>query len=135
MTVSHDFQARLGGAFVVVLLAIGCAVLWIGIPVACMWGAAKLTTDAAEHFVIVLPAVLVGMVLWGKALFWLNRLYVRIQLTSAGAELEEELEESDEPRWIRGPLEPLLVGTLVLALVALFVLFFAIAENPSIQVI
>ena len=135
MTVSHDFQARLGGAFVVVLLAIGCVVLWIGIPVASMWGAARLTTDAADHFVIVLPTVLVGMVVWGKALFWLNRLYVRIQLSSADLALEEEEEESDEPRWIRGPLEPLLVATLVLALVALFFWFFVLAENPSPQVI
>lgn len=135
MTATHDLRERLAGGFVVALLAVGCAVLWIGIPVGAMWAAGKLTEDPAEHFLIVLPAVLVGMVLWGRALFWLNRLYVRIRMAHAGVEAEHEEEEDDEPRWIRGPLEPLLILTLVLALAALFFWFFVLAENPGRQVI
>ena len=134
MTAVHDLRERMAGGFVVALLAVGCAVLWIGIPVAVMWAAGRLTEDPAEHFLIVLPTVLVGMVLWGRALFWLNRLYVRIRLARTGHEPEAD-EEDDEPRWIRGPLEPLLVLTLVLALVALFFWFFVLAENPGRQVI
>lgn len=136
-----DLRDRAARAFVVALLAVGCLVLWIGIPVACMWAAGKLTDDPADHYLVVLPAVLVGMILWGRGLFWLNRLYVRIRLGSRGyRELAEEAMEAEdgygtEPRWIRGPLEPLLVLTLVLALIALFAWFFLLAENPSSQVL
>ena len=134
MSPAHDIRDRAAGAFVVALLGAGCLVLWIGIPVACMWAAGKLTDDPADHYLVVLPAVLVGMILWGRGLFWLNRLYLRIRLGSrAWKELHEEDEE--EPRWIRGPLEPLLVATLVLALIALFAWFFLLAENPSSQVL
>ena len=134
MSTANDIRDRAAGAFVLALLAVGCLVLWIGIPLACMWGAGKLTDDAADHYLVVLPAVLVGMILWGRGLFWLNRLYLRIRLGSrAWKELNEE--DEDEPRWVRGPLEPLLVATLVLALIALFAWFFLLAENPSSQVL
>lgn len=124
-------------AFVLALLTVGCFVLWIGVPVGVMWAAGEITDSSAQHYLIALPGVIVGMVVWGKGLFWLNRLYVRIQLGSDAVtrDPDDELEHDLGPRWIRGPLEPLLVITLVLALAALFVWFFTIAENPSIQVI
>lgn len=124
-------------AFVLALLTAGCFLLWIGVPVGVMWAAGEVTSSAAEHYLIALPAVIVGMVVWGRGLFWLNRLYVRIQLGSDAVRrhADDEHEEDLGPRWIRGPLEPLLILTLVLALIALFIWFFTIAENPSIQVI
>jgi hypothetical protein len=134
VSATHDFRDRAASAFVLALLALGCLVLWIGIPVASMWAVGKLTDDPADHYLIVLVTVLLGMILWGRGLFWLNRLYLRIRMGSrAWAELTDEAEE--ETRWIRGPLEPLLVGTLVLALIALFAWFFVLAENPSSQVL
>ena len=126
---------RLAGGFLVALLAVGCAVLWVGIPVGCLWAASKVTDDAAEHYLIVLPAVPIAMILWGRALFWINRLYVRVRLGSAAVQTDPEAEPDEEPRWVRGPLEPLLIVTLVLALIALFAWFFLLAKHPSSQVI
>lgn len=115
-------------AFLLVLMAAGSLALWIGVPAGCLWVASKLADSLAGHFVIALPMTLVGMVLWGAGLFWLNGLYLRV------AGFWEE--DGDEPpRRLRGPLEPLLVGSLAIALVALFVWFFAFAENPARQVI
>ena len=34
------------------------------------------------------------------------------------------------PRFLHGPLEPILVGSLVIALVVMFVWFFLLAKDP-----
>ena len=133
---SRSITDRLAGAFLLVLMSVGCLVLWIGIPVGCLWLAAKWSDSNAEHFLYVLPMVLVGMAAFAKFLFWLNRLYVRVTLGSHAVEVDPEADDEwDEPRWVRGPLETLLVASLLVALIALFAWFFLLAENPSQQII
>src|SRR5688500_12925342 len=132
-TLNASTSARLASVFLLALLAAGCLVLWIGIPVVCMWAAAKLTEDAAQHFLIVLPTVLVAMTVWARALFWLNRLYLRVRLGAGMLDPDEDAPE--DVRWARGPLEPMLIATLVVALILLFAWFFVLAENPSRRVI
>jgi hypothetical protein len=39
-------------------------------------------------------------------------------------------EDADAPRYVRGPLESLLVGSLLIAIVAFLVWFFVFADNP-----
>jgi hypothetical protein len=73
--------------------------------------------------------VLAAMAVWGWFLFWLNGLYLRI----TGFWDDEDPDEP--PKRIRGPLEPILVSSLIIALVALLVWFFVFAENPSSQVL
>ena len=126
---------RIASAFLLVLMFVGCLVLWIGIPVGCLWLAAKWSDSNAEHFLYVLPMVLVGMAVFAKFLFWLNRLYVRVTMGSHAVEENPEDDEWDEPRWVRGPLETLLVASLLVAMIALFAWFFLLAENPSQQII
>ncbi len=128
---------RLAAAFLLVLMALGCIVLWIGIPVGSLWVAARLVETSAQHFLVALPLTLVGMIAFAKGLFWVNRLYLRVTLAwRPGVVDEEEWDEAlDGPRWARGPLEPMLVAFLIVALGALFAWFFLIAENPSSQVL
>ena len=121
---------RAVAAFLLALMAIGTLVLWIGVPLGCLWLSSKLVDSLGMHFVVSLPMVLGGMSLWAAVLFWLNRLYLRV--TGFFAEPEDP---DEPPRRLRGPLEPLLVGSLVIGIVALFVWFFFFAENPSSQVI
>lgn len=109
----------------VAVMALGCAVLWIGLPVVTMWAAAKVSETPAEHFLLALPVTILAMVLFAKALFSVNRLYLRV--TAA----QPDDEDDEATRWSRGPLEPLLVGSLIIALVAIVVWFFLYAENPS----
>ncbi len=120
---------RLAAAFLLVLMTVGSLVLWIGVPLGCLYVASKLADTLAEHFVIVLPMAIAAMCAWGWFLFWLNGLYLRI------TGFFDEQDPDEPPRRIRGPLEPIIVGSLIIALVALFVWFFGFAENPSSQVI
>jgi hypothetical protein len=123
---------RLAAALLFMLMALGSLVLWTAIPVGCMWLAGELTDEIGTHFLIALPLMVVSVGLFAALLFRVNRLYLRI--TGDWIEPEDE-DDEDEPRFPRGPLEPMLVGSLTIALVALVVWFFLFAEDPPPHVI
>jgi hypothetical protein len=134
LTAYHPgIKDRLAGAFVLVVLALACVVFWIGIPVGGLWALSKATDSFAAHFVIGLIGVPVAMALFSPDLFWLNGLYLRV--TGVIARLEAEQEETGWHRRVRGPLEPMLAVSFIVALVALTIWFFFVAENPPHQVI
>ena len=124
---------RLASGFLLTLMAIGSLVLWIGVPAACLWVASRITDDQTAHLQITVVLTIVGMVLFARFLFWVNKLYLRVLARTAEREPGDEAEQ-DAPRYARGPLEPILVGSLVVALIALTVWFFAFAENPAHQI-
>jgi hypothetical protein len=103
-------------------MAVGSLALWIGIPVGSLWLAAKLTDSKGAHFLLTLPMTIVAMGGFAVFLAWLNGLYLAV----IGP---QETEEGAPPA--RGPLERMLVWSLVVALLALFGWFFFLAENPS----
>jgi hypothetical protein len=120
---------RLVAAFLWLLMALGSLALWVGVPAACLWIAGKITSDQAQHIVLSLIGVPLAIIIWARGLFWLNRLHMRVTMPRLMRELEETPDD-EEPRMIRGPLEPLLVGSLAVALVVMAVWFFVFAERP-----
>ncbi len=123
---------RAVAAFLLVLMGIGCLAMWLAVPAGWLWLAGQITSDQTQHILLGLFGVPVAIIAWARGLSWINRLYMRVTAPRLMRELEEEDDdELDEPRWIRGPLEPLLVGSLVFALIALFVWFFVFAEHPQ----
>jgi hypothetical protein len=128
---------RAAAAFVFALLVIGTLVLWIGIPVAGMWVLSRVTESRSGHFVAALIGLPLAMILWTPALFGLNRLYLRIRAAGRpnvahdGGDDEWDLDPDDPQPSMRGPLEPLLVISLAISIVALLVWFLLIAENPN----
>lgn len=120
---------RLAGAVLIVLMAVGSLALWILVPLGCLWVSSKLVGTSAEEYVVGLPITVVAMIVFGAFLGWLNRLYLRVTGVIARYEAEEE-EFGVAPPLLRGPLEPLLVGSLVIALVSLAIWFLFIARNP-----
>jgi hypothetical protein len=120
---------RLAGAFLIVLMAIGSLALWIAVPLGCLWLSSKAVGTSAEEYLLALPLTVVAMVLFGAVLAWLNQLYLRVTGVIARYEAEEE-EFGVAPPFLRGPLEPLLIGSLVIALAAMFVWFFLLARDP-----
>ena len=132
---SHGPRARdrLAAAFLIAVLAVGTLVLWIGIPVLCLWSASKVTNSIASHFLVATPLTLISMGVFVWLLYWVDRLYLRVTGAYDPAEWDEDYD--DEPHIPRGPLEPMLIASLVLGMIALFIWFFAYAENPSSQVI
>ena len=115
---------RLAAAFLLILLAAGSLVLWIGIPLAGLWGFSKLTRSWNMHFFLSLVFIPITMALFSPALFWLNNLYLRVTGV-IGARDEEE-----RGRRLRGPLELFLYAGMAIALLALFGWFFFLAKYP-----
>jgi hypothetical protein len=126
------FGDRLAAGFLLVLLTVGSLMLWVGVPAGWLWLASQITESESAHLALGIVGMPVAIILFAIVLVWINRLYMRV-VWSRGPPLPEELEtgEGDEIRVPRGPLEPLLVVSLVLSVVALFVWFFVFAENPS----
>ena len=118
-------RERLAGAFVLVVLVLACVTFWIGVPLGTLWALSKATDDGAVHFVGGLIGVPVAMALFSPVLFWLNGLYLRVT-GHWGYDSEE-----DRPRRLRGPLEPLLVWSLLAALVLMTYWFFFLADGPG----
>ena len=115
---------RVAAGFVLAVLAAGCLVLWIGIPAAGLWLAGTLATESAYHLPIAFALILPGMVAMALILAWINDLYMRI----TGGEIQES---EGLPYRRHGPLEPMLVISFVVALTALILWFFVLAENPA----
>ena len=126
---AHDGRRpldRLAAGFLILLLAAGSLVLWIGIPAGGLWAFSKLTNSSNDHFLLSLVFIPLAMALFAPALFWVNGLYMRVT-----GVLKPGEEDEDDRRWhVRGPLELFLYMGMIVALVALFVWFFFFAENP-----
>jgi hypothetical protein len=120
---------RMAAAFLWVLMAVGSVAMWVGVPAGFLWVAGKITSDQAQHIILSLIGVPLAIIVWARGLFWLNRLYVRVTMPRLMRELEEAPDD-EEPRVIRGPLEPLLIGSLVVAIAVMVVWFFFFAERP-----
>jgi hypothetical protein len=106
------------------LMALGSLALWIVIPIAGLWGLAKVTDTKSSHFLAALVALPTAMVLFAIGLAWMNRLYLRIRHAS-------QPPDDDEPPWtIRGPLEFFMRWSLLIAGIAFILWFFVLAENP-----
>jgi hypothetical protein len=118
---------RLVAAFLLLLMVIGSLALWLVVPAGSLWTLTQLSESKTFHLFVGLLGVPAAMILFAPLLFWLNALYLRV--TGHWAYDEEE----DRPRRLHGPLEPILLWSLLLALIALFVWFFLFAENPPTQ--
>lgn len=121
---------RMAAAFLLLLMAVGSLMLWIAVPAGWLWVAGKITAEPAQHILLSIVGAPLAIIAWARFLFWVNRLYLRVTAGSAAVEASED-EEEEEARWVRGPLEPLLVVTLLLAFAALFFWFFVYAEDPG----
>jgi hypothetical protein len=120
---------RMAAAFLGILMALGSFAMWVGVPAGWLWVAGQITSDQAQHITLSVIGVPLAIIVWARGLFWLNRLHMRITMPRLMREIEEAPED-EEPRVIRGPLEPLMVGSLVVALIAMIVWFFFFAQTP-----
>ena len=119
---------RMVAALLLLLMAAGSLALWVAIPAGVMRALTPLSESHSYHLLVALVGVPAVMILVGLLLFWLNGLYLQV----SGHWRHDE--EEDRPKRLRGPLEPLLAWSFVIALVALLFWFFFLphgAPSPS----
>jgi hypothetical protein len=127
---------RLALAFLLGLLAVGSVALWIAVPLGCLHLAWRVAGTSAEAYLLALAFTVAGMIAFGALLVWINRLYLRVTGVIARYMAEEaRFGRGSSQRFLRGPLEPMLVVSLLVAIVVLVVWFlvFAHSPNPSIS--
>lgn len=118
---------RVVSALLLVGMAIGSLALWIAVPAAVLKALVPLSDSIGYHLGVGLLAVPAAMIAFGIGLAWMNKLYLRVNGEWDG------LEEDNPPSRARGPLEPLIVWSLWLALIAMALWFFLLAENPVVS--
>src|SRR5207247_2652164 len=89
---------RLAAAFILILLAAGSLVLWVGIPFGGLWFFSKVTDSWNGHFLLSLVLIPLAMAAYAPVLFWLNGLYLRVT-----GVLRPDDDDDDRERRVRGP--------------------------------
>jgi hypothetical protein len=120
----------------VLLMAVGSIVLWIGIPVGWVWVASrtvKTSQPTLGPYLLVLCATPLTMWLWGKLLFRLNDVYAK--LTGQTSEVRTQLPWHKSMRGERSSgrqttvLDLVMIVSVSVALTAFGVWFFLFAGS------
>ena|SRR5882757_1324012 len=131
---------RVTALALVVVMASGSLVLWIGIPAAWLWVWSQIT----PHYLAVYAAALIGcpltMAAWGWGLHRVNRVYLDITHTPESPRPHTawlRSMSSSGRRQPRGVLEICMTVSVVIALIAFAVWFFFFtgggSQTPPVQ--
>jgi hypothetical protein len=124
--------------FLVLLMAVGSIVMWIGLPLGLIWIASAIT-DSSEPslgpYLLILIGLPVGMVAIGKLLGSLDRAHGRItgRLDDGphrAAWLQSMRDERAPRRKQRSVLDTVMIVSVLAALVAGAIWFIAFAGSP-----
>jgi hypothetical protein len=127
---------RLAGAFLILLMAVGSILLWIGIPVGWLYLVSQLV-DSSEPsmgpYVLVLVGIPATMIAMGKVLAILDRTYARVTRTApqvrAQAPWHRSLRGDRQPARARSVLDVVMVASVALAVVCFAIWFFLFAGS------
>src|SRR3954449_5400596 len=120
----------------VLLMAVGSVVLWIGIPIGWIWVASrtvKTSQPTLGPYLLVLCAIPLTMWIWGKLLFRMNDVYSR--LTGQTSEVRAQLPWHKSMRGERGSgrqttvLDLVMMISVSVALAAFAIWFFLFAGS------
>ena len=121
----------------VLLMAVGSIVMWVGLPLGLLWLASALTESSRPSlgpYLLVLLGLPVGMIVVGKALGTLDRMHGRItgrldDGPQRAAWLQSMRDERGAHRRTRSVLDTVMIVSVALALVAGAVWFFVFAGS------
>ena len=116
----------MAAALVFGLLVIGSFALWIVVPAGTVWVLSQVISSTQAHYGAAIIGVPLAMVCFAALLAWLSELHVRI--VDSYAPPRAHWRRDGDRRG--GPLEPLLLISLAVALVGMAGWFFLFAENP-----
>jgi hypothetical protein len=128
---------RLLTAALAFVIVVGCALLWIGVPIAGFWAAGRLTSNSVDFLLFALGSVPLTMVVTGFLLYRINAVYVTLreedepQPRPRSAWLVSSSDERSKVRRQRGRRELIdvaMTASAVTALLLMVVYFFFIGE-------
>jgi hypothetical protein len=127
---------RLAALLLIVLMAIGSILLWLGIPLGWLYLVSRLVSSSQPSmgpYVLVLVGIPTSMVVVGKLLSKLNRVYGDVTNTTPHARMRNPWlksmrgeRESGRPRTV---LDVVMVWSVALALLCFAIWFFVFAGS------
>jgi hypothetical protein len=129
MSGSFPRSQQLVAPLLLALMAVGSFLLWTLIPAGTLWLLAQVTDSATVHYLGALAAIPAAMILFASLLARLNGAYL-IVTGADRAGLEEGEDVDARRRRMRGPIEPLLFGSFLVAVVALGIWWLTFDHVP-----
>jgi hypothetical protein len=128
---------RIATACLAVLIVVGSAALWIGVPIAGFWAGGQLTSSAEGFLLFVLAGVPLAMVLVGWGLYRVNGVYEGLRESERPRDepspwLTSVSEERADYRRRQSPrplIDVAMTASAITALVLMAIWFFFIAEQ------
>jgi hypothetical protein len=127
---------RFVGALLIVLMAVGSVLLWIGIPVGWLYLASRVAGSAQPSmgpYLMVLVGIPATMIAMGKLLAALDRVYGRVSGTAPQGRVQAPWHRSmrgdRRPSRPRSVLDVVMVCSVALAVVCFAVWFFLFAGS------
>jgi hypothetical protein len=127
---------RLVAALLIVLMAIGSILLWLGIPIGWLYLVSRLVSSSQPSmgpYVLVLVGIPLSMVVVGKLLSKLNRVYGDVTNTTPNVRVRNPWlksmrgeRDSDRPRTV---LDVVMVWSVGLAILCFAIWFFLFAGS------
>lgn len=119
----------------VLLMAIGSVVMWIGVPLGLIYVASQLADSSrpsAGPYLLIILGLPIGMAIVGKFLGWLDRLHGR--LTGRAEQRHRatwlrSMRAERAPRRRGGVLDAVMIVSVAFALVAFAIWFFGFAGS------
>jgi hypothetical protein len=121
----------------VLLMAVGSVVMWLGIPLGLVYAASQLADTSAPTlgpYLLVFIGLPIGMAVMAKVLGWLNRVHQRLTRTAD--------DRPEQPTWMRsmrgerpgarrrrGVLDTVMVVSVLVALALFGIWFFGFAGS------
>jgi hypothetical protein len=124
--------------FLVLLMAVGSVVMWIGVPLGLIWLASSLTDSSQPSlgpYLLILVGLPIGMFAVGKVLGTLDRMHGRITGRSdegpqRAAWMQSMRDERGAQRRQRSVLDTVMIVSVLLAIVVGGIWFIAFAGSP-----
>ena len=133
----HSWGERLLAAALAVVIVVGSALVWIGVPVAGLWLAGRVTTDALTAVLFALIAIPTTMVGLGWLLYRASGRYERLRGTerhrssppSWRSSLGEERASDRRRKGGRPLIDIAMTASLITALIVMAIWFFFYAQS------
>ena len=126
---------RLVAVCLAVVIVVGSAVLWMGVPIAGFWAAGRLTSNAESFLLFALGTIPIAMVLMGWGLYRVSARYEALRARDRSGEgrsawlvsLSEERAVLRRRRAGRPLVDVAMTASAVTAIVVMMVWFFLFA--------
>ena len=121
-----------------VAIVVGSLAMWIGIPLFWVWVAGQLIDEYPSIYLLALAACPLTMILWGWMLYRVNAIYVELTPHPDDAPGSQRsawlgsLSDNRRPRRRQATLlDVSMIVSVIIALTAMAVWFFAFAHNTG----